>query len=168
MANDALFGITIEVEALLARHAGLAPLYSMKRLFLRRRAMHKIKPDETASLDGAALEALLASRFGRPLAELVSTPQVGAWQKDEAQYGNRIEIAVHTRPPQFELTGYIWAFSRSSHCALARANRVFGPDKSDNGLGFPLDRTVYCARTAFRPRNLASLQQQVRDSSRRV
>ncbi len=90
----ALFGIKTEVEALSARHAELAPLYTMKRLFVQRRAMHKIKPDEAASLDGAALEAQLVSWFGQPFSELVFARQVGDWQKDEAQYGDRIETAL--------------------------------------------------------------------------
>ncbi len=90
----ALFDIQAEVEALSARHAELAPLYAMKRLFVQRRAMHKITPDEAASLDGAALEAQLVSWFGQPFSELVFARQVGDWQKDEVQYGDRIETAV--------------------------------------------------------------------------
>jgi len=39
-----LFGIEAEVRALSARHTELAPLYSCKRLFIQRKAMHKIKP----------------------------------------------------------------------------------------------------------------------------
>jgi len=90
----ALFGIETEVEALSARHSELAPLYTMKRLFVQRRAMHKIKPDEAAGLDGPALEARLASWFGQPFSELAFAREVGEWQKDEARYGDRIETAV--------------------------------------------------------------------------
>ena len=90
----ALFGITTEVQALSARHAELAPLYTIKRLFVQRRAMHKIKPDEAANLDGAALEAQLVSWFDQPFSELAFARHVGEWQKDEAQYANRIETAV--------------------------------------------------------------------------
>ncbi len=90
----ALFGIAAEVEALSARHAALAPLYAMKRLFVQRRAMHRIKPDEAASLDGAALEARLVSWFGQPFSELVFARAVSDWLKDEARYGERIETAV--------------------------------------------------------------------------
>src|ERR1035437_4723711 len=90
----ALFGIETEVEALSARHSELAPLYTIKRLFVQRRAMHKIKPDEAAGLDGAALEARLVSWFGQLFSELVFAREVGEWQKDEARYGDRIETAV--------------------------------------------------------------------------
>ena len=61
----ALFGISAEVQALSARHTELAPLYTVKRLFVQRRAMHKIKPDEAAGLDGAALEARLVYGSGK-------------------------------------------------------------------------------------------------------
>src|SRR6185295_11684995 len=39
-----LFGIEAEARALAGRHHELAPLYSVKRLFVQRRAMHKVKP----------------------------------------------------------------------------------------------------------------------------
>ena len=78
----ALFGISAEVQALSARHAELAPLYTIKRLFVQRRAMHAIKPDEAAGLDGAALEARLASWFGQAFSELAFAREVSAWLKD--------------------------------------------------------------------------------------
>src|SRR5215510_9032849 len=46
-----LFGIEAEARALAAQHHELAPLYSVKRLFVQRRAMHKVKPEE-AKPDG--------------------------------------------------------------------------------------------------------------------
>ena len=90
----ALFGIRSEVDALSARHSALAPLYTTKRLFVQRRALHQITPDEAANLDGAGLEAQLVSWFGQPFSELVFANEVSAWQKDEAQYGSHLETAV--------------------------------------------------------------------------
>jgi NADPH-dependent glutamate synthase beta subunit-like oxidoreductase/NAD(P)H-flavin reductase len=90
----ALFGISAEVQALSARHTELAPLYTIKRLFVQRRAMHTIKPDEAAGLDGAALEARLVSWFGQAFSELAFAREVSAWLKDEAQHGERIETAL--------------------------------------------------------------------------
>src|SRR5688572_15455304 len=43
-----LFGIEAEALALAARHNELAPLYSVKRLFVQRRAMHKVKPEDAS------------------------------------------------------------------------------------------------------------------------
>ena len=90
----ALFGISTEVQALAARHAELAPLYTIKRLFVQRRAMHKITANEAAGLDGAALEARLASWFGQAFSELAFAREVSAWLKDETQHGERIETAL--------------------------------------------------------------------------
>ena len=50
-----LFGIEAEAQALAARHHELAPLYSVKRLFVQRRALHKVKPESDA--DDAAERA---------------------------------------------------------------------------------------------------------------
>ena len=49
-----LFGIEAEARALAAKHHELAPLYSVKRLFVQRRAMHKVKPED-ARPDGFAM-----------------------------------------------------------------------------------------------------------------
>jgi len=90
----ALFGIETEVLALSLRHAELAPLYSVKRQFVQRRAMHGIKPEEAAHLDGAALEARLASWFGQPFSELAFARAVSTWLADEAQHAERIDTAL--------------------------------------------------------------------------
>ena len=90
----ALFGIEAEVEALSARHAELAPLYSIKRLFVQRRAMHSVKPDEAEGLDAATLETRLASWFGQPFSELAFARAVSTWLKDEARHGEQIEAAL--------------------------------------------------------------------------
>ena len=50
-----LFGIAHEVRALRSRHDALAPLYSVKRLFVQRRAAKKYGPDQAAGFDGPAL-----------------------------------------------------------------------------------------------------------------
>src|SRR5690554_5707182 len=45
-----LFGIEKDLRTLAARHHELAPLYSVKRLFVQRRAMHRYKADEAAAI----------------------------------------------------------------------------------------------------------------------
>ena len=44
-----LFGIEPALGALSARHHELAPLYQVKRLFVQRKAMHRVKPEEARS-----------------------------------------------------------------------------------------------------------------------
>jgi len=89
-----LFGIGRELEALSARHHELSPLYSVKRLFVQRKAMHRYKPDAAEAFDGPALAAKLAAAMGEPLTELAYARHVMRWQLDEAANSSRIEAAL--------------------------------------------------------------------------
>ncbi|HEX6828982.1 MAG TPA: hypothetical protein VF104_08380, partial [Burkholderiales bacterium] len=61
-----LFRIEAEARALAQRHHELAPLHAVKRNFVQRRALHKVKAEDAAALDGAAAEAQLVAWFGEP------------------------------------------------------------------------------------------------------
>jgi hypothetical protein len=89
-----LFAIESEVQGLAARHYELAPLYSVKRLFVQRRALHKVRADELEVFDAAAGEAKLAALFGEPFSELAFARWVTAWQKDEAAHAAALELAA--------------------------------------------------------------------------
>src|SRR5687767_1804260 len=78
-----LFGIEAEARALAARHNELAPLYSVKRLFVQRRALHKVKPEHATADDFAFTTEL---EFAR---------QVTEWLKDET--GNQKELEAAAR-----------------------------------------------------------------------
>jgi NADPH-dependent glutamate synthase beta subunit-like oxidoreductase/NAD(P)H-flavin reductase len=77
-----LFGIEAEARALAERHNELAPIYSVKRLFVQRRAMHKVKPED-AKPDGFAFST-----------ELDFARRVTAWQQDEAANAAQLEGAA--------------------------------------------------------------------------
>ncbi len=77
-----LFGIEAEARALAERHNELAPLYSVKRLFVQRRAMHKVKPQD-ARPDGFVFTT-----------ELEFARQVSAWLNDEAAHAVELEAAA--------------------------------------------------------------------------
>jgi NADPH-dependent glutamate synthase beta subunit-like oxidoreductase/NAD(P)H-flavin reductase len=77
-----LFGIEAEARALAARHNELAPLHSVKRLFVQRRALHKVKPED-AKPDGFHFST-----------ELEFARQVTAWLKDEAANQKQLEQAA--------------------------------------------------------------------------
>jgi NADPH-dependent glutamate synthase beta subunit-like oxidoreductase/NAD(P)H-flavin reductase len=77
-----LFGIEEEARALAARHNELAPLYSVKRLFVQRRALHKVKPEDAKP--GGYLFTT----------ELDFARQVTEWLKDEAAHGEKLENAA--------------------------------------------------------------------------
>ena len=89
-----LFGIENETRALAARHNELAPLYSVKRLFVQRRALNKVKAEDVAVLDAAAAERELAALFGEPLTELAFAHHVTEWQKDEPANTDKLELAA--------------------------------------------------------------------------
>ena len=77
-----LFGIEEEARALAERHNELAPIFSVKRLFVQRRALHKVKPQD-ARPDGFQFTTELA--FAR---------QVTQWLKDEAANARQLEAAA--------------------------------------------------------------------------
>jgi len=89
-----LFGIADEVLALDRRHDELAPLYEIKRKFVQRQAVSKIKPPEAATVDGMALEAELKALFGGRFDELTFATQVSTWLADEAANADKITLAL--------------------------------------------------------------------------
>jgi NADPH-dependent glutamate synthase beta subunit-like oxidoreductase/NAD(P)H-flavin reductase len=88
------FGIEAEAAALVERHHILAPLYSVKRLFVQRKAMHKYKAADAERFDGNALEQALEREFGGPFTELAFARHVSEWQKDEATHAERLDLAL--------------------------------------------------------------------------
>src|SRR5256885_7891446 len=90
-----LFGIEAEFQSLAARHNELAPLYSVKRQFVQRRAANKVKPEEAARLDGPALEAeLKKSHLDGRFDELTFAKKVAHWLGDEAGHAVALELAL--------------------------------------------------------------------------
>jgi len=93
-----LFGITGEVRALQARHHELAPLYSVKRLFVQRRAVKGVKEEDAAALDGAMLAKELDALIGGPVDSIAAwerryAEQVTAWLDDEAGNVAALDVA---------------------------------------------------------------------------
>ncbi len=106
-----LFGILPEAQALAARHHELAPLYSVKRLFVQRRALHKVKPED-ASPEGFEFST-----------ELDFANRVTAWLADEAANAAQLEGAARYAA---------WAVSTPEGKAKHRAGVLFKtPPKLD-------------------------------------
>jgi NADPH-dependent glutamate synthase beta subunit-like oxidoreductase/NAD(P)H-flavin reductase len=106
-----LFGIESEVQALAARHHELAPLYSVKRLFVQRRALHKVKT-ENLTPEGFAFTS-----------ELEFAKQVTQWLKDEAANAGKLEGAARYAA---------WAATTAQGKAKHRAGVLFkAPPKLD-------------------------------------
>src|SRR5882724_1149592 len=87
-----LFRIEREAQALAERHNELAPLYSVKRQFVQRRALHKVKP---AELEGFDPEAAAKALFGGAFTELDFARKVSAWLQHEAAHRHELEAAAH-------------------------------------------------------------------------
>jgi NADPH-dependent glutamate synthase beta subunit-like oxidoreductase/NAD(P)H-flavin reductase len=78
-----LFGITAEVRALQARHHELAPLYSVKRLFVQRRAVKGVKEGEAVGIDGPGLAGELDRLMGAAPDEAIT---VAGWERRYAEH----------------------------------------------------------------------------------
>ena len=89
-----LFGVETEVEALTARHHALNPLFGVKRNFVQRKAMHKVKPDEAARIDAGRVGAALETHLGEPLTELSFARHVTRWQQDETANAEALGLAL--------------------------------------------------------------------------
>ncbi len=88
-----LFAIEAEVQALSAQHDALAPLYSVKRLFVQRRAMVKVKAEQLVDFDAPKAERDLAKFFGGSFSEIGFATQITAWLKDEALHAEELDLA---------------------------------------------------------------------------
>jgi len=89
-----LFGNTNSIRALQAQHNELAPLYSVKRLFVQRRAVKGKKAESLAQLNGDDLARELTSLLGEPFSELAFARKVTDWTSDEAKYSKELETAA--------------------------------------------------------------------------
>src|SRR6516165_2295500 len=78
-----LFGIEAEVRALQERHHELAPLYSIKRLYVQRRAVKGVKEVDADGLDGPGLASELDRVMGAPPDATIGIP---AWERLYAEH----------------------------------------------------------------------------------
>ena len=101
-----LFGIEAELRELQARHDKLAPLYSVKRLFVQRRAVKEIKEEQAGLLDGGVLRRALEPHLGNGTRFPTPVPAfspgsggrfaaaVSAWLDDEAAHPAELNAAI--------------------------------------------------------------------------
>ena len=94
-----LFGISGEVRSLQARHHELAPLYSVKRLFVQRRAVKGVKEADAAAIDGHGLrrelDRLIDATPDEPVAawERRYAAKIANWLENETANTGPLEIA---------------------------------------------------------------------------
>src|SRR5437763_16613191 len=106
-----LFGIAGEVRALQARHDKLAPLYSVKRLFVQRRAVKEIKEADAARLNGHKLGQELDTLIGGPAPDFGTRRGVLAWELRYAEAVGRWleDEPAHELPLKAALDYAAWA-----------------------------------------------------------
>ncbi|MBA4100351.1 MAG: pyridine nucleotide-disulfide oxidoreductase [Rhodospirillum sp.] len=89
-----LFGIKDELGALRKQHTELAPLYSVKRLFVQRRALKAHNEAAAAALDADAIRAELTPLIGGKFDELSFATHVDTWLKNEANHARELDLAT--------------------------------------------------------------------------
>ncbi|HEU0218082.1 MAG TPA: FAD-dependent oxidoreductase, partial [Stellaceae bacterium] len=95
-----LFGIGAEIRAMQQRHDELAPLYSVKRLFVQRRAVKEVKEPDAAALDGDALRQTLGlGDFADARAAILAwerryAEMVSGWLDDEPARAAELRTAI--------------------------------------------------------------------------
>ena len=144
----ALFGIEAEVRGLAARHHELAPLFSCKRLFVQRKALHKFKADAAAEIDGASVHAQLAALFGGEFSELAFAQHVTGWQADEPAHAAELDLALRYAA---------WAVQTPAGKALHKTGVLFkAPHKLDYQRLVPVvaDLGAGCTAYSAEPVNL--------------
>ena len=128
-----LFGIDADVRELEARHHELAPLFTVKRLFVQRKALNAYKGVAAEALDGPGLRAALEARIG-PFDELAFARAVIGWQQDEAANADALDCALK----------YVaWAAQTASGKAAHKGGVLFrAPRKLDFMRLVPLATTL--------------------------
>src|SRR5260221_899728 len=106
-----LFGIAAEVRALQAQHDRLAPLYSVKRLFVQRRAVKEVKEDDALQLNGHKLAQELDTLLGGAPADFATREGVLGWELRYAEGVARWldDEAAHKLPLKAALEYAAWA-----------------------------------------------------------
>jgi NADPH-dependent glutamate synthase beta subunit-like oxidoreductase len=129
-----LFGIGGEMVALAEKIDGFAPLFACKRLFVQRRAMKAVKPEEADAIDGEALAEQLTSLLGGPWDEMDFARAVQNWTVDEAAHGPSLDVATRYAG---------WALLSKAGQKKHRHGRLFkAPAKHDPMHMVPADTQV--------------------------
>ena len=89
-----LFGIQPELLQLQTRHHILAPLFSVKRRFVQRKALTGYTPETAAEIDGFKIGAELEALMQEPLTELAFATHVARWLETEAQHEQHLKLAT--------------------------------------------------------------------------
>lgn len=88
-----LFRVRAAVSGLVGEHRRLAPIYTVKRLFVQRQAAKKVKPADVAGLDADALRRALEDRIGGRLTDLAFAQAVDGWLAEPETHADALDQA---------------------------------------------------------------------------
>ncbi len=89
-----LFGIERELRNLQARHSELAPLYSVKRRFVQRKAITGVTPEQASQIDGFSVGVELETFMHEPLTEISFANHVDQWLQAEEDHKPHLLLAA--------------------------------------------------------------------------
>ena len=89
-----LFHIEPELRDLQARHSELAPLYSVKRRFVQRKALTGYTAEKAAAIDGFSVAAELEAFLHEPLTERSFANHVAHWLEAEDEHAPVLDLAA--------------------------------------------------------------------------
>jgi NADPH-dependent glutamate synthase beta subunit-like oxidoreductase/NAD(P)H-flavin reductase len=136
-----LFGIGAELRELQARHHVLAPLFSVKRRFVFKKAASGMTEERARAIDGPRLATQLEAIMECPLTEDSFARSVEKWLNDEQAHASHLEIAA-----QYAAWAVFSPLGRSKH-----ADGVLFklPRKLDPLHLIPVETTAVGGATAF-------------------
>ncbi len=89
-----LFGIDSELRDLQSRHHELAPLYSVKRQFVQRKALTGYTVEKACEIDGFTVAAQLEAFMLAPLTERRFADHVDRWIRSESENAEPLRLAA--------------------------------------------------------------------------
>lgn len=89
-----LFGIESELLALQFRHSELAPLFSVKRRFVQRKALTGYTAERASEIDGFTVGADLEAFLEEPLTEPSFANHVARWLETETEHSEPLRLAA--------------------------------------------------------------------------
>jgi NADPH-dependent glutamate synthase beta subunit-like oxidoreductase/NAD(P)H-flavin reductase len=90
-----LFGISSELQSSKNRHDALEPLYAVKRKFVQKRALTRIKPDQAALINGEAVAGELVRFFkDSKFFEDEFAANVHRWLENEPAHEHELDLAT--------------------------------------------------------------------------
>jgi NADPH-dependent glutamate synthase beta subunit-like oxidoreductase/NAD(P)H-flavin reductase len=89
-----LFGIEADLRELQSRHSELAPLYSVKRRFVQRKALTGYTIERAMAINGLAVRAELETLMQEPLTEASFAKHVARWLEAEPEHAQHLQLAA--------------------------------------------------------------------------